>query len=327
MKTSRMARRALPIILALAHACGVAQAHEPAVPPLVIQAGRVTLLDLAPVGPALLAVGERGIVGRSDDGGQSWQLRQAPTSRTLTALAFVNDKVGVAVGHGGTVLRTEDGGATWIAIPIKEIGHDAVLGVTALKNGQIVACGAFGMYLVSEDVGRTWRRRSVVEDNFERHISRVVETSHGLFLVGETGTLARSTDGGARWTLLKSPYEGSYFGLLEARGGALLAYGMRGNVYRSTDQGNSWEHVPFSSKATINGGSVSADGRIVLAGNRGLLAVSTDDGRSFSTLTAPEGTSLSQARLLDDGALAYAGVMATGRMKPASFPNGRATSQ
>lgn len=305
-------------MLALASALGnqAALAVDPlALPPLAIQAAKVNLLDMAPVGSILVVVGERGVVGRSDDGGRTWQIRQAPTSRTLTALTFIDDKVGVAVGHGGTILRTGDGGRNWSAVSVKEAGSDAVLGVTALKNGHLVAYGAFGMYLTSSDEGRTWKRQTVVADNFERHISRVIETTSGvLFLVGETGTIARSTGGGNAWTQLKSPYEGSYFGLLEMQDGALLAFGMRGNVYRSSDMGTTWVHVPLSSKATINGGSVAADGRVVLAGNRGLIAVSADAGRTFQLMSAPEGTPLSQARLLDDGTLVYAGVMASGRM-------------
>jgi photosystem II stability/assembly factor-like uncharacterized protein len=237
----------------------------------------------------------------------------------------VDDKVGIAVGHGGTILRTEDGGGTWSAVPVKEIGHDAVLGVTVLKNGHLVAYGAFAMYLVSEDQGKTWRRDTVVADNFERHISRVIETSKGdLFLVGETGAIARSSDGGKKWVQLKSPYEGSYFGLLELKGGTLLAYGMRGNIFRSDDQGSTWNPVPLDSKATLNGGSIAADGRIVLAGNRGLLAISTDAGRTFTISTAPEGTSLSQARMLEDGTIVYTGVMATGRLRPATAVNNSA---
>ena len=38
-----------------------------------------------------------------------------------------------------------------------------------------------------------------------------------------------------------SPYKGSFFGLLAARSGALLAYGLRGNAFCSADQGASWQ--------------------------------------------------------------------------------------
>jgi photosystem II stability/assembly factor-like uncharacterized protein len=298
-----------------AAAVGVAAAGlvQPAVR---IQVDKITLLDLVNVGRTLIGVGERGVVARSDDGGLTWKSQLSPSSRTLTALAFANDTVGVAVGHGGSILRTEDAGLSWTAVTVKDIGRDAVLGVTALKSGRFVAFGAFGMVLVSDDQGRTWRRESVIADDFDRHISRVIEAHEALFLVGETGVMARSLDGGANWVRLKTPYEGSYFGILEMKDGALLAFGMRGNVFRSTDQGASWQKVPLATKATLNGGSVAADGRVVLAGNRGTLAISADAGRSFALMTVPEGTSIGQARWLADGSLVYAGSMATGRLSP-----------
>src|SRR5437016_4999798 len=145
--------RAVPLLLALALATQVTAAEKSGPPASTIKVTRTTVLDLAVAGKSLVVVGERGVIGRSDDGGQTWQVRQAPTSRSLTAVTFVDDRIGVAVGHGGTILRTEDGGSTWAAVPVKEIGRDAVLGVTALKNGHLVAFGAFGMYLVSEDQG------------------------------------------------------------------------------------------------------------------------------------------------------------------------------
>jgi photosystem II stability/assembly factor-like uncharacterized protein len=71
------------------------------------------------------------------------------------AVAFSSEKIGVAVGHSGTLLRTEDAGLSWAERKVKESGKDALLGVTVLKNGSFVVCGAFGLYLVSEDQGKT----------------------------------------------------------------------------------------------------------------------------------------------------------------------------
>lgn len=280
------------------------------VPAAVIVPQKITLLDVVAVGKSFIAVGERGVVARSEDAGTTWTGRLTPSTRTLTSVAFVNDQVGVAVGHGGTVLRTEDAGATWASVAVPEINKDAVLGVTALKSGQLVACGAFGMYIVSDDKGKTWRREQVIAADFERHISKVIETRQGLMLVGETGVIARWDDAGKRWAVLTSPYAGSYFGLLELRSGALLAYGMRGNVYRSKDQGATWEKMPLDSKSTLNGGSVAADGSIVLSGNNGLIAVSTDEGQSFTLLKASEGTSIAQSLMLENRDLVYVGHMA-----------------
>ena len=77
------------------------------------QAARAVLLGAALAGTRIVAVGERGIVLWSDDGGARWQQAQVPTSVTLTAVRFADPRTGWATGHGGTVLGTQDGGQSW----------------------------------------------------------------------------------------------------------------------------------------------------------------------------------------------------------------------
>ena len=57
-----------------------------------------------------------------------------------------------------------------------------------------------------------------------------------VLLAGEQGLLLKSGDGGASFGALASPYKGSFFGLLAARTGTLVAYGLRGNAFRSADE-------------------------------------------------------------------------------------------
>lgn len=281
---------------------------------VTVKPGNVALHDLTETGGKLVAVGERGTILFSADQGRTWEATFGPTTRTLLSVAFLDQRNGVAVGHGGTILRSEDGGLVWQAVRVPEAGQDAILGVTALSDGRLVACGAFGMFLQSSDGGKSWSRSQVLGEDFDRHISKIIEVDAGrLLLVAETGTIALSDDGGATWRLVKSPYEGSYFGALKLADGSLLIYGMRGNVYRSTDRGESWSHTPFNSKAAINGGSVAADGRVILVGNAGLVAVSADGGQTFSLRTTADARPLAQARIAD-GTIVYVGFLSNGRM-------------
>ena len=70
----------------------------------------------------------------------------------------------------------------------------------------------------------------------DRHLNAIVGDGN-LLVAGESGTLLRSTDNGATWDKLPSPYAGSLFGALMLANGDWVAYGMRGNVVRSTDRG------------------------------------------------------------------------------------------
>jgi photosystem II stability/assembly factor-like uncharacterized protein len=210
-----------------------------------------------------------------------------PVIRTLTGIAFDGDKTGVAVGHGGSLVRTDDGSSTWTEVPMEEAHGESLLGVSALDGGRFAAYGAFGMYFDSADGGRSWTRRTVLSEEFENHISQVVRVGDALWLVGEYGTLARCELDCTAYVEVTSPYQGSFFGMVLAKDGALVLYGMRGSVFRSADGGATWQKVDTGTTATFNGGRLLSDGRIMLVGNAGLVATSTDDGQSFEVRWSP----------------------------------------
>ena len=69
-----------------------------------VDANGLILLDLVASGSQFIAVGEGGSVLRSNDEGLSWSAVHAPTTRTLTGIAFVDNKIAVAGGRSGHCL-------------------------------------------------------------------------------------------------------------------------------------------------------------------------------------------------------------------------------
>lgn len=68
------------------------------------------------------AVGDRGVIWKTVDGGRSWRLLDSPVDCPLRSLCFLTDRIGWIAGGGvapytrlgyGVVLHTEDGGQTW----------------------------------------------------------------------------------------------------------------------------------------------------------------------------------------------------------------------
>jgi hypothetical protein len=76
-------------------------------------ASRSLLNGLALAGDRIVAVGQRGHVLLSDDGGRTWKQANVPLSSDLVAVSFPGPKSGWAAGHDGVVLRSTDAGATW----------------------------------------------------------------------------------------------------------------------------------------------------------------------------------------------------------------------
>lgn len=281
---------------------------------------------LAQAGGKLVAVGQRGFILTSVDGGQRWKQARVPLSADLVAVQFSTPSQGWAVGHDGVVLHSTDGGATWQrqldGRVVNRLVFDYYQKLSALQpndkalaqiltdaqrslvegpdkpfldvwfeNEQVgFVVGAFNLILYTEDGGRHWTPWMERMDNPKAfHLYAIRAAGKDLYAVGEQGLLLKLDRTTGRFTVLKSPYNGTFFGVLGKPGAAgkpavALVYGLRGNVFRSTDSGASWSKVETGQPVSITGGTVTADGRIVLVNQAGTVLVSRDDGVSFQPL-------------------------------------------
>ncbi len=238
-------------------------------------APRALLLDVASAGPRLIAVGVHGVIITSDDDGANWSQASVPVSTMLTCVAFADDNHGWAGGHAGVLLGTQDGGRTWSRLSIETTADDSFLVILPLPGGRLLASGAYGLYFVSNDSGATWNRETALDEDV--HINRLTRgTSGTVYLAAEAGTLAVSQDGGASWQRLESPYEGSFYGLLELADGSLLAYGLRGHVFSSIDHGTSWTQIPIDHTGLLATAAETPSGVVVISGAGGQLFLSRD---------------------------------------------------
>ena len=243
------------------------------------------LLDAALAGDAIVAVGERGIIHRSTDGGRSWVAAAPVVSFTLCAVSFADARNGWAAGHGAVILRTTDGGVSWSQQFAGPDPESPFLDLLALDAGHVIAIGAFGSYFETHDAGATWEQRGVLEEDM--HLNRISRSADGtLFLAGEFGALARSTNAGAHWELLSTDDDGSLYGVLPLGDRVLLAYGLRGRVYRSEDNGDSWRSVATPGTGLLlTGIELGSAKTIILAGQARTWWVSRDGGKTFTAPT------------------------------------------
>ncbi|MBK7174255.1 MAG: hypothetical protein IPH84_13705 [Bacteroidales bacterium] len=62
------------------------------------------------------AVGTRGTIIKSSDGGNNWSVLTSGTTFGLNAVYFIDSNTGFAVGDGGTILKTINGGLSWLPL-------------------------------------------------------------------------------------------------------------------------------------------------------------------------------------------------------------------
>jgi photosystem II stability/assembly factor-like uncharacterized protein len=229
------------------------------------------LLDVARSGERLLAVGERGNVLVSKDGGLSWTQAKVPTRALLTGVYLLDSQLGWAVGHDAVVLRTRDGGSTWERVHYAPEDERPLLDVWFKDAQHGLATSAYGELLATSDGGDSWQRRAIREgDDF--HLNQLACAGDGtLYVAAEAGHLYRSDDGGSTWLALPSPYEGSFFGVLPLVEGPVLAFGLRGRLFASVDRGKTWTRIETATEATLLSGLQIGPGRFVIAGMEGTL--------------------------------------------------------
>lgn len=119
------------------------------------------------------AVGALGTVLKSTDGGVTWGQQALGTNRALTSVYFVSDRQGVVVGDQGAIYRTTDGGASWSQAGLN----------TASGNRTLTVAGFTGVFFADTQVG--WVTAYTREPG-----------SNAVF-----GTLFRTTNGGASWSV------------------------------------------------------------------------------------------------------------------------------
>jgi photosystem II stability/assembly factor-like uncharacterized protein len=234
-------------------------------------ASRSLLLDVAARDRRLVAVGDRGHILVSLDGGGSWTQADVPTRALLTGVFMHDGQLGWAVGHDHVALRTRDGGLTWERVNYAPEKEKPLLDVWFADARRGLAVGAYGELLTTSNGGTTWGPRRINGgDDF--HLNQIVAAGDGtLYVAAEAGRLYRSDDGGTTWQVLPSPYQGSFFGVLPLSDGPLLAFGLRGNLYRSPDGGRTWARIETSTEATLTTALQLGPQRFVVAGMAGTL--------------------------------------------------------
>lgn len=247
-----------------------------------------TLHRVAFAGGVGLAVGEDGLLMRSEDDGVSWVRVPAPAGAPLRgplggSLRDVLPLPGdtwLAAGSGGQVLRSADAGRTWVA---HAIGAPVQLNrLFAAGDGSVWAVGEAGLIAVSGDGGQAWQVR---HHDGNAPPLRSISGHRGLLLAGGgQGWLLRSGDGGRTWQTRPTP-SAAFIEVLQRvpRHGTWVALTHQGERLWSADGGRHW-HAAGAPLGTALSAlwHDAARGRLVAVGHAGVVQRSADGGRRWT---------------------------------------------
>jgi photosystem II stability/assembly factor-like uncharacterized protein len=222
----------------------------------------------------------------STDGGQSWTL-QHDASGYLSTVQFFNRQEGWAIG-GDTFLHTTDGGGNWspATVPPGTWSHAARF--SDPLHG--ISVGEYGNVTRTIDGGLTWTTVSAIGTGPRLWDVESWNTARSLYC-GETGALAFTRNGGAKWRSLQSGGAGASHALDAVDALHAWAANDGGEVLYTVNGGGHWGRVAvsgFDNYGRIEdvdfidaslGWAVGRDE--FFGGGVGRIVRSTDGGRSW----------------------------------------------
>lgn len=290
-------------------------------------------LDISRAGSRVIAVGMHGAILYSDDQGSTWTQARVPVSVLLTAVHFVNERLGWAVGHNGVVLHSADGGVSWqrqldgwqidqMVLAYAELKLKEVQAAPVEVKPEIVESENLGAELVAPQIQNPESleppapsaepaadaapdpsdpSRSA-QDDYPDFLKMDDSGSDDLLYIAESMLFDAKTDAavGADKPLLDVLF------LDERHGFVIGAYGL---MLETTDAGKSWHYVGYRIENTARFHlnalvRVGAD-ELWLVGEAGALFRTADRGQHWETLTGPyEGTYFG-AQPVGSGVLIY----------------------
>ncbi len=239
------------------------------------------------------AVGDRGVIWHTADGGRTWKQQQSPTHCRLEAVQFVDGEIGWAVGGStqpythqtsGVVLRTRDGGQTWTTVPNLLLPTLRHVKFFDTKNGWAIGDGSAlypaGVFR-TDDGGRSWapvprgRTQGWMAGDFRSPASGAVAGRLGqLGLVVPGGVNPAKTVLGDGKYLRRLVLSGSTNGWLVGDGGLVL---------QTADDGFTWSppagSLPAIAQSDFDFRALAVHGEHVwLAGSPGTFVLHSPDG-------------------------------------------------
>ena len=236
------------------------------------------------------AVGQRGLILHTEDGGQAWEVRRVGGSATLRDVYFANARQGWVVGYGGTIRYTADGGQTWDLQSFDNPSTSAQTGGSRFdfravhfwreQRGWVV--GSEGTILYTDDGGQQWvpQRSGTAQDLWD--IS---------FVNGETGyvvgsnIILKTTNRGQTWQALDVEAEANdtYLSVhfFDAQTGLVVGIN---TILLTNDGGQSWQRYTLSGRERLLGVQFADAQTAYIVGSFGAMLKTIDGGQSWHRL-------------------------------------------
>lgn len=224
-----------------------------------------------------------GGIFKTTDGGLTWQWALDTASNDVV---YLTDQIAIADAGTG-IMRTTNGGATW-----QNTGGFITTGVTDIAkvdSNTLVGVSSAGDIWRTADGGFTWEQRKVGDGALPADWS--VEFSDSLhgYVVGDSGTILVSSDGGLNWSRMNQGTGIDWNAIAQFDNGKVVLGGWHGYVQTSPDYGTHWnfkllDPPTFGRDTSFSAISTVGNNFAVMAGHWGSFWKTFDGGENWFSM-------------------------------------------
>ncbi len=250
----------------------------------------VSLTGLDAAGTAWRAVGTRGTILASADGGTTWAMQAVPAGvaeHDVLAIDVFDANTAMAATASGEVLLQTNGVAWAVQTPPDAAGA-AIRAVQLLSASNAWVVGDDGLILGTANAGGAWVKRAAAGVTETLRAAHFPTGSSG-WAVGDAGRIVASADSGATWAAQAIP--AGFVGALRAvrfAADALhgWAVGDGASILSTVDGGVTWvvRAAPPGVDATLRGLDVASTTTAWAVGDAGTVLRTTDGGATWSLI-------------------------------------------
>ncbi len=227
------------------------------------------------------AVGDRGTILHTSDGGANWQRQNSPADAPLRSVKFINHLQGWVVGGRGTILSTKDSGKTWQKQNLSK--NEVLSSVDFVDHQQGWVTSFNGTISHTSNGGESWKDQYSTKDGGFNSVD-FINKKQGW--AAGPGGIFHTVDGGASW---QRQYSGTdrwinsiifinaQYGWATSNGDTLL---------KTTNGGKSWQARPLANfNIRIQSIHFNDAKRGWIVGDAGTILYTNDGGLNWTSLS------------------------------------------
>ncbi|MCD4664347.1 MAG: hypothetical protein K8R68_03685, partial [Bacteroidales bacterium] len=239
------------------------------------------------------AVGNGGIIIKTNNNGDNWILQNSTTSVDLNSIYFKSGN-GFVAGNSGTILKTTNNGNDWI---IQSSGTIEDLNTAYFININIgYVVGNTGTILKTSNGSNSW---TIQSSGTNANLYSVFFTEANIntgYAVGSAGTILKTLNGGATWFPLSSGTNEDLFSIYfpdENNSNTGYVVGNSGIILMTSDGGANWFSQPSGISNSLSSVFFTSELFGYIVGDNGTILKTTNAGLSWNQLSSGTNNSLS----------------------------------